>query len=389
MIDLQLGRFTGEFDDEELALWLAFDQMRKMGVQKASPLLEKFGSMKEAWDASDMAIESSLTKVSSFGSEGVFEFLSKRRELDPKKLLESMRKKGVDAYPIYHPLYPIGLRGIGDPPLMLYAKGKLHPDNWFYSIAVVGTRKPTVYGKKHGSSISRDLAQQGVTIVSGMAKGIDAHAHWGALEAKGRTVAVLANGPDIAYPYSNKDLYEELTTNPNCAVLSEYRPGTRPEKWQFPARNRIISGMTQGTLVVEGDITSGSLITAKLAFEQSRNVFAVPGSIESASSAGPNDLIVRNMAQLTRNYKDIMSALTWECSYKSEPELLPAVMQLFGREKEIFEMLSAEPTHFDHLCQKAGMGAGEMSGTLTMLELAGIVTRHPGDWYSRDPRSII
>lgn len=388
---MHLGSYNCEFDEDELASWLAFDQIKKLGVAQAAVLMEHMGSMKEAFDASDRAITSTLTqaKASAFGPQEVSTFLSKRKEFEPKSLLERVRALGVDVYPIFHPLYPVGLRGINDPPTLLFAKGKLHPDHWFYSIAIVGTREPTNYGKKHGRIISRDLAQQGVTIVSGMARGIDADAHWGALEAKGRTVAVLATGCDIAYPNSNRELYLEMTSNPNCAVVSEYFPGTRPEKWQFPARNRIISGMTQGTLVVEGDITSGSLITAKLAFEQSRNVFAIPGSLESTTSDGPNDLIARNMAQLTRNYQDVLNLLNWECSYKSDPQLLPAVMQLFGREKEVFEMLSTEPTHFDHLCQKTGMGAGEMSGTLTMLELAGIVTRHPGDWYSRELRSII
>lgn len=386
---MQYHRFEGEFDDEELALWLAVDRMREMGVARANALVQKFGSLKEAWKASDADVKAELVTVKNVMLEWVPEFLSQKKEVEPERLLESVRTLKVDAYPVYHPLYPGGLRDINDPPLVLYAKGKLHPDHWFYSIAIVGTRNPTAYGKKHARAISQDLARQGVTIVSGMALGIDALAHWGARDVDGRTVAVLAHGPDLCYPHSNNKLYAELTSHPNCAVVSEYFPGTEPEKWQFPARNRIISGLSQGTLVVEGDITSGSLITAKLAFEQSRNVFAVPGSIDSTASDGPNDLIVQNMARLTRSYKDIMSDLNWECRQPSEGDLLPSVMELFGREKEVFEMLSAEPIHFDHLCQKTGMGAGEMSGTLTMLELAGIVTRHHGDWYSRDARRII
>jgi DNA processing protein len=215
-----------------------------------------------------------------------------------------------------------------------------------------------------------------------MALGVDSLAHWGAIEANGRTVAVLGCGVDVCYPSSNKPLYKSLTEADDQAVVSEFLPGTKPETWRFPARNRIISGMSQALVVVEAGESSGALITAQMAFEQNREVFAIPGRVDSPMSIGTNGLIARNMAHLCRNYMDIMNEMDWVASARGEK--LPAVVELYGREREVFELVSPQPVHFDYLLEKTGMNTGELSATLTMLELAGVVARLPGDWYARE-----
>lgn len=373
------------FDDDEVSIWIAFDQLSGggIGVHKMRDLFEYFGALKLAWTAT----ESQLVQIRSITKEIAATFVEKRKTVNPQQLLETCRKAKVDPYPFFHPLYPAMLRHINDPPAVLYVRGLLHPDHFNYAVAVVGTRKPS----SHGRSIARDfafsLACRGVTVVSGMAVGIDSLAHWGAVEAEGRTIAVLGCGPDICYPTSNRPLYEKLVTGNHGAVVSEFFPGTKPEPWRFPARNRIVSGLSRGVAVVEAGQESGALITAEIAFGQGHVTFAFPGRIDNPMSEGTNKLIKEQKAVLIRNADDVMKELNWQSAPGMEE--VPTVVQLFGRENEIFELVTAEPIHFDHLCQKSGMAPGELSATLTMLELGGIVTRLPGDWYSRSRNATI
>jgi DNA processing protein len=282
-------------------------------------------------------------------------------------------------------LYPYMLRQIHDPPSVLFVNGNLRESDFHHVIAIVGTRSPSSYGQKLAKDVSRGLAHSGAVIGSGLAIGVDSYAHWGAIEGGGRTIAVVATGPDICYPTSNRRLMKAIVDG-HGVILSEYFPGTKPEKWHFPARNRIVSGLAKGIVVVEAGENSGALITARLGFEQNRDVFAFPGRVDSPMSAGTNLLIQKNQAHLVRNFGDVLDALQWVQTSVRE---VTTVVELFGREKEIYEMLSNEPTHFDVLVERSGMTAGEMSATLTMLELAGVIARHPGDWYSRqDPGTI-
>lgn len=367
------------FSREELSYWLAFDCLTGagVGIKKILQLIERFGSIKEAWQATP----SELRHVRGFGDELIAAFNARRKEIDPERVVERFNRTGVTALPYSHPCYPSRLRHIDNPPVILYMKGGLAPEDLRAALAVVGTRKPSTYGSRVAKQFSHDLAASGVTIVSGMAVGIDSLAHWGALEASGRSVAVLACGVDMCYPSSNQRLYDKLTQAEHGAVVSEFFPGTPPERWRFPARNRIIAGMSDAILVVEAGEKSGALITAEIGFVEGRQVFAIPGRIDSRTSAGTNSLICNLKAQAVSDYGRILKELGWETSFRAEAA--PTIVELFGREREIFEMLSAEPVHFDYLSQMSGMGAGELSATLTMLELAGIVTRHPGEWFSR------
>jgi DNA processing protein len=364
---------------EELPYWLGFDQMTGVGLggKNTRKLFEHFLSAEAAWKAS----ESDLRSLPWMKAEHVKQFIEKRSQTDFDKLLGILDKTEVTALPFYHPLYPSRLREISDPPLVLYMKGNLTPEELDHSIAIVGTRRPSSYGQRLAKEFSRGLAQAGATVVSGMAVGIDSLCHWGAIEGGGRTVAVLASGPDICYPTSNKPLYNGLIDGTHGAVISEFFPGTKPEPWRFPARNRIISGLSKGVIVIEAGATSGSLITADIGFEQSREVFAVPGRVDAPMSIGCNTLIAQNKAQLVMNYADVLNHLSWVSVPAARD--VPSMVELFGREKEVFEMVTSEPVHFDVISQKLEMSAGELSATLTMLELAGIVERLPGDWYSR------
>ncbi len=367
---------------KELPYFLGFDQMTGVGLgaKRTRMLFEHFLSAEAAWNAT----ASELKTLPFLKPEQIEQIVQKRKEVDFEKLLKTLDKEEVTALPFYHPLYPSRLREIADPPLVLYMKGHLTAEELDHSIAIVGTRRPSAYGQRLAKEFARGLAEAGATIVSGMAIGIDSLCHWGAIEGGGRTVAVLANGPDLCYPTSNKPLYNGLVDGTHGAVMSEFFPGTKPEPWRFPARNRIISGLSKGVVVIEAGATSGSLITAEIGFEQSREIFAVPGRIDAPMSMGCNKLIAATKAQLVMNYIDVLNHLSWV----SVPTMrdVPSMVELFGREKEIFELVTSEPIHFDVLSQRLEMSAGELSATLTMLELAGIVERLPGDWYSRQAK---
>jgi len=267
--------------------------------------------------------------------------------------------------------YPQRLKEIYDYPPVLYVRGNLLPEDEC-CLAVVGTRRATVYGRQVTEEIVSDLARNKVTIVSGLAKGIDSVAHRAAIEAGGRTVAVFACGLDIVYPAENAKLAREVMEH--GALISEYPLGTRPKADNFPRRNRIMSGLSLGVLVVEAGEKSGALITANQALEQNREVFAVPGSILSPASRGANHLIQEG-AKLVRNHVDVLEELNLAMMAQQleMKELLPAD----ETESLLLKQLSHEPTHIDELCRNSGLAAALVSSTITMMELKGMV-KHVG-----------
>lgn len=367
-----------KLSDDELACWLAFDRMEGIGLgpNKILQIYDRMQSMVSAWKAPGQAYRDLLR----WDSKHISQFLAKRQEMDPEKLLAELRASEIEAWAFADPRYPNLLKHIHDPPAVLYIKGNVRDSDFVHAVGIVGTRRPTTYGQRIAKDVSRELSAYGATVISGMAIGIDSICHWGAIEGGGRTVAVLACGPDYCYPSSNRKLYKSILDNDRGIIISEYFPGTTPETWRFPARNRIISGLSKGLVVVEAGETSGSLITAKLAFEQSRQVFAFPGRIDSEMSRGTHQLVKDLRASLVTSHLDIVKHLDWVTAGIVRD--IPTVIELYGREREVYELLSAEPVHFDVLCERTGMPAGEMSATVTMLELAGVALRHPGDWFS-------
>jgi len=277
--------------------------------------------------------------------------------------------------------YPSNLRSIYNPPVLLYIKGEILPEDNL-SVAMVGTRSVTDYGRVTADKLARDLAAKGITIVSGMATGVDSYAHWGALKAGGRTIAVFGNGIDIVYPPENVSLYKEIVKN--GAVISEYPFGVQPSRGSFPARNRIISGMTLGTVIVEAGKKSGSLITAAAALEQNREVFAVPGNINYKQCAGTNRLIQNGAAKLVLTAEDVLEELDpklRKLSAESEPEA--ETVQLSDSEAAVFTLIQHEPIMIDQLIKKTGGTSAQISALLLPLELKGLIRRLPGNKYVR------
>lgn len=290
--------------------------------------------------------------------------------------MEKLERYEVKALTVHSPDYPARLKEIYDYPPVLYVRGSLLPeDEW--CLAVVGTRRATVYGRQVTEEFVADLARNKITIVSGLAKGIDSIAHRTALEAGGRSVAVFACGLDTVYPAENADLAKRLMKQ--GALVSEYPLGTKPRAENFPRRNRILSGLSLGVLVVEAGETSGAMITAHLAAEQNREVFAVPGSILSPASKGTNQLIQEG-AKLVRGYADILEELnlTAVAQQMEMKELLPES----DTEAFLLKQLGAEPTHIDEVCRSSGLPAATVSSTLAMMELKGMVKQVGGMNYS-------
>ena len=278
--------------------------------------------------------------------------------------------------------YPESLKTTFDPPVLLHLKGKLLPEDTI-SLAVVGTRNPSNYGAQVTEQMTRELVRAGFVIVSGLARGVDTIAHRTALRAGGRTVAVLGSGLDFIYPAENRRLAAEIENS--GALVTEFPFGTKPDAPNFPKRNRIISGLTLGTLVVEAGPKSGALITAAFALEQGREVFAVPGPITSVRSTGTNRLI-QDGARLVQTVDDILQELEprlrslrkLELGHPARPEL-----RLSGDEKRLFEALTTEPQHIDLLSQKLGMSSSEALSILLTLELKDLIKQLPGAYFVR------
>jgi DNA processing protein len=280
------------------------------------------------------------------------------------------------------PEYPPSLRTIPDPPAVLRCRGDLSLLS-LPTVALIGSRAATEYGRRVASRFATELAGQQIVVVSGAAYGIDAAAHRGALQAGGKTIAVLGCGLDVAYPKSHASMLEEIAAS--GLVLSEYPLGTKPEGFRFPARNRLISGLCQGVVVVEATEKSGSLITARLGLDQGREVFAVPGRVDSLKSAGTHWLI-RQGAVLVRHTGDILEALNWgQGTASSSPLLAPGGegMAMTEGERQVWEVLEAYPQDIDTLVRRTGLGVVDLHGLLLQLELKGLIRQLPGQLYEQ------
>lgn len=352
---------------EDLRYWVGFSLIPGIGSVKFSLLVNYFGNLEDAWFAS-----ASELKEAGLDSRTIETIVSYRPRISLDKEMEKLERFKVKVLTYKDGSYPPRLKEIYDFPPVLYVRGEILPqDEW--AIAVVGTRKATVYGRQSTEEIVSDLAHHKITIISGLAKGIDTIAHKSALEAGGRTIAVFASGLDIVYPAENAKLAQEIIEK--GALVSDYPLGIPPKAENFPRRNRIMSGMSLGVLVVEAGEESGALITARLALEQNREVFAVPGSIFSPLSRGTNKLIQEG-AKLVMSYKDILEELNLTITAKQiEMKELPSVSP---EEDRILRCLSTEPLHIDEICRTSGLPIFIVSSTLTMLELKGLIRQIGG-----------
>lgn len=275
--------------------------------------------------------------------------------------------------------YPPALREIEDFPPLLFVRGSLQERDRF-AVAIVGTRHPTQYGRTVAERLARELSRYGLTIVSGGARGIDTAAHTGALRAGGRTIAVLGSGIDVPYPAESAALFSRIATR--GAVLSEYPPGTQPDAWRFPARNRLVSALSLGVLVVEAPNDSGALITATHALEQGKPVFAVPGNIDTGHSAGCHRLI-KDGATLVDSVEDIVRGLG--IASEPPPERTLEIPPLTPTQQEILRVLSLTPKHVDVLADELKLPIAQLNAELLILEMHNLVRRQPGNVYVRVP----
>lgn len=301
--------------------------------------------------------------------KAVSEIFSEKEKIDPDEIFAKLQKVGAQVLPITSEKYPKLLREIFDPPPVLLVRGEFPTPADDFAIAVVGSRILTNYGRQATHEIARDLAVAGISIVSGLALGADATAHAAALEVGGRTVAVLGNGIEAIYPPRNKNLGEEILRK-GGAIISEFPIGTPPNAYNFPLRNRIIAGLARGTVVTEGREKSGSLITASLANEFGREVFAVPGSIFSENSVGAIQLIQRGEAQPITSAADVLDTL--ELRDLPEKIKMREIIADSAEETVLLKILQKTARHADEISRESGMTASEASAILSLLEMKGL-----------------
>jgi DNA processing protein len=342
--------------------YIGFNLVKGIGAVRLKSLLDFFGRIDIAWQAPADALAAAGLPASV-----VENMLTVRQESRPDEVLEKAQKDGIQVITWEDEQYPERLRTIDQSPPVIYVKGKiLLDDDW--AVGIVGTRRVTAYGRQVTEELAAYLANNHITVISGLARGVDAAAHQAVLKAGGRTLAVLGCGVDVIYPPEHKKMADTIVEN--GALISDYPPGTAPESSNFPPRNRIISGLARAVVVVEAGIESGALITARYAVEQGREVFAVPGSIYAPMSKGTNKLIFDGAAPLLK-MDDVLHSLDVEKvqAYKQARLFLPAD----DMEKKILAELGDEPVHIDEIRAGADISAADAISKLTILELTGHV----------------
>ena len=349
---------------EDTKYWVALNTVEGLGPVTFKQLLKCFGSAKRAWKAS-----ASELKSFNFKAKLIENFLQAQRTLDPATTMGRLSELGIKVLTISSSDYPSLLKQTYDPPFLLYVRGEIKSQDEL-AIAFVGSRKMTRYGLEVTENLVQNLVAHDLTIVSGLAFGVDVASHQAALDAGGRVIAVLASGVDIITPTSNTFLAERILKEGRGAIVSEHPLGTVPQRYFFPVRNRIISGLSLGTVVIEATEKSGTAHTARSALEQGREVFAVPGSIFSPLSIGTHNLIKAG-AKLVNSVEDILEELNLEArSLKLEArEIVPESVE----EEKILAVLGNDEVHVDELIKNSGLPASKIAATLTMMEMKGKV----------------
>lgn len=363
---------------DERIYWLGLQILLSGAGRRLWSLIDHFDSPQKVWEAQ----VKELTGVPGLNHEGVLDFARRRAAVDPVRRVQEMTGAGISYLCYNDPEYPAALRFIHDPPAALFVRGALKITDEM-ALAVVGSRKPTAYGRLVAEKIAADLAAAGITVVSGLARGIDTAAHRGALAVGGRTVAVLGCGPDVVYPRENSGIMEQIIER--GAVVSEFPPGSPPEAWHFPARNRIISGFSKGVLVVEAAEKSGALITADFALEQGRDVMAVPGNVTSSLSKGTNRLIKQG-AKLVESAGDIIEELGLNSLFPRTAAAEHPPIKLGSEEEEVLRLLTVEPVLLDELVERSGLSARAVQIALMFLVTKGLASRSAGGKYTCSAR---
>jgi len=371
---------------QDLIEWLHLVLTPEIGSRRGKSLLERFKTPKAILEAS---LED-IGEVENIGRGVARKIVEGRKKIDLDRQIKLIERNNLKLIPLNSEFYPSNLKSIFDPPLLLFVKGEMLPQDYF-SIAIVGTRLASFYGRTMAEKLSRELTEKGFTIVSGGARGIDTCSHQAALRAKGRTLVVLGCGLDIAYPPENKKLFEEISEK--GALISEFPLATRPDKGNFPMRNRIISGLSLGVVVIEAPHKSGALITVTHANEQGREVFSVPGHADSFASRGTNQLL-REGAKLVENADDIIEELEPILKSKikelkgNEPEAVQKKQilikpELSEEEAKLYDLLSLGPLDLDDIIAKGQLSVSATSAVLTTLELKKLVKQSTGKIFAK------
>jgi DNA processing protein len=350
--------------------WIGFNLVKGIGAVRLRALLDSFGSVEAAWNAP----AESLAAV-GLNAKIVENMLQIRAGVSLEKIWQNLQAQGIQVFTWDDETYPARLRDIDPSPPVIYINGELLPeDDW--AVAVVGTRRITAYGRQVTEQIAHTLAHGGVTVVSGLARGVDAVAHRVALDCGGRTIAVLGSGIDRIYPPEHRKLAEEIRAH--GALISNYAPGTPPEATNFPPRNRIISGLSRATVVVEAGIQSGALLTAQFAAEQGREVFAVPGSVLTPQSRGTNRLI-QNGATPLLEPQELLDAL--DLNRVAEQRVARTVLPANATEAQLYALLGSDPLHVDEIRLQTNLPIEQVTATLALMELKGMVNQVGGMRY--------
>ncbi len=362
---------------EDIFYWLALSLTHGLGSILIKRLLDRFKTPEAVFQAP----LKDLIQIEGLGERVAGEIRKGPQEEAVKREFALLNRVGGTILTLGDDAYPKRLKDIYDPPALLYVRGELRGEDEL-AVAIVGSRKTSPYGRWITEKIGRDLAGQGVTIVSGMARGIDSVAHKGALDGRGRTIAVLGCGIDVIYPSENRDLFRQIVEH--GAVLSEFPMGSRPEGGHFPRRNRIISGLSIGVVIVQASAKSGSLITAEYALEQGREVFAIPGNVGADGSRGTNRLI-KEGAKLVESSEDILEEILpqWRRQEETAQKAEAPGHGLAGGEKILFELLGETPLHIDAIIRESRLDPGKVSSLLLDLELKGLISQWPGKCFSK------
>ena len=359
--------------DRERPYWVAFRLAEVTSASRLHALRDHFGSLEAAWHAE----ASQLRRVLGDRQRALAKLVATRPGIDVDTAMERLARDGVSVVTLGEEGYPRSLREIPAPPPVLFYKGQiLETDS--DAVAVVGTRRSTAYGKEMAIAIGSELARAGVTVVSGLATGIDGHAHKAAIEAGGRTFAVLGSGIFDIYPREHAALARRVAEQ--GALISDNLPDAKPDRWNFPARNRIISGLSLGVVVIEAPEKSGALITVDFAADQGRDVFAVPGMATTAASAGCNRLL-RDGARLVRNADDILEDLRLRTN--SAPEVIQQSLVLDEGERRVLNVLTSEAQHIDDVVERSGLPLPQVAAALLTLELQQLVRNVGAQHYTR------
>ncbi|EOC99315.1 DNA-processing protein DprA [Caldisalinibacter kiritimatiensis] len=360
-------------DNKDILIWL--NSINGIGNKMIDNLIKYYGDLKSIWEAK----ESSIREFKGLNNQIKSKMLATRDKTYVEMLKKRIKELKIKVISICDNEYPSILKNIYDPPKILFVKGSIVKKDSF-SIAIVGSRKTTPYGKWAADKFARELSRMGITIVSGMARGIDTISHKGALKENGRTIAVLGSGINVIYPKSNKELYNQIINN--GAIISEFPIDMQPVAHNFPMRNRIISGLCLGVIVIEAKKKSGSLITAQHALEQGRDVFALPGNINSVYSKGTN-LLIKDGAKLLTDVDDILEEINILKSIFEKVENKQINNRELGKdESKVLEILSERPMNSDIIASKINIDISKVNSILTILEMKGLVKLLPGNLYT-------